>query len=288
MKVDELISLEGHVAVPPAAPTREELDEITAIYYDVYMPGLNSFFETTWYSFRPQGPHPISTLLTNKPVTDLLARFLKSLESAAAGDAGEMTQAGTLETRVVWALASLAYTTPAAINPNNDTLIPADNAAEARNRVAVFETLLSGGSLTSNPCVPPPKGHDTLRLREFDFWWCLAEYLRLQNSPQNDFTKQRDDILTRMRNLLDGRENRDVLYSLAVLRELSPRFPASYETDLPQHLEESDARNRLAVAAQFIRSEALTRGGTTNVVRRFTDLALRAFVNPGVNLSRRA
>src|SRR3569833_1808577 len=94
MKVDELISLEGHVAVPPAAPTREELDEITAIYYDVYMPGLNSFFETTWYSFRPQGAHPISTLLTNKPVTDLLARFLKSLESAAAGGAGGGARAG--------------------------------------------------------------------------------------------------------------------------------------------------------------------------------------------------
>ena len=90
-----------------------------------------------------------------------------------------------------------------------------------------------------------------------------------------------------MRSLLDGRENRDVLYSIAVLREYTAHWDASYsEQSVPSHLEESDCRSKLAVATRFIRDESTSTGGTTNVVRRFADLAYRAFVRPGVNVNR--
>jgi hypothetical protein len=90
-----------------------------------------------------------------------------------------------------------------------------------------------------------------------------------------------------MRSLLDGRENRDVLYSIAVLREYTAYWDAgSNEQSVPSRLEESDLRSKLAVATRFIRDESTTAGGTTNVVRRFAELAYRAFVQPGVNVNR--
>lgn len=90
-----------------------------------------------------------------------------------------------------------------------------------------------------------------------------------------------------MRSLLDGRENRDVIYSIVVLREFTQRWDAGpNEQNVGAHLEESDPRSKLAVATRFIRDEAASTGGTTNVVRRLSDLAYRAFVRPGVNVNR--
>jgi len=286
MKVDELIALGGSPPAPSSSPRpRGTLDEVARIYQDVYMPGLAAFFETAWYNFKAQqGANAPVALLNSPAVVDLFVSFLASLANIKSPDNADMAAAGFLETRLVWALACLALGTPAATNPPSDDLIAPNDATEARNRLEVFQALLSGERLTSNPCFPAPRKGDgnRIRIRELEFWWWLAEYLTM-----DDAAGQRDHALTRMRNLLDGRENRDVLYSLAVLRELSPRFPPSFELALPQHHDEADPRSKLAVAARFIRSEAHTTGGTTNVVRRFAELASKAFINPGFNIARR-
>ncbi|KAL8355936.1 hypothetical protein RB601_001305, partial [Gaeumannomyces tritici] len=292
MKVDDLVALGGHTPpLPQSLPTKEVLDEIIKLYYEIYVPGLTAFFETSWFNFRPDGHNPISVLSHNTALMSLLASFLAAAASPVKiADAARMAAPGIIETRVVWGLASLAYSVPAATNPAMDEPLAADDAAEARNRVSVFEALLSGTYLTNNPCIPPPRRGDVHRIREAEFWYYLAEYLRLgEPQPQGagPSQRQRDAALTRIRNLLDGRENRDVLYSMAVLRELAPRYPAGYENSLPQHLDEGDPRNKLAVAAQFIRDEARASSGTTNVVRRLAELAAKAFVTPGVNVSRR-
>lgn len=286
MKVDELVALGGPAPPPPSAsPTQENLNEIVKIFYDVYVPGLGTFFETTWYNFKPQGSNPVAILLTNRTIIDLLSSFLSCISAPTAPDQAEILNTGVLETRVVWALASLANTTPARTNPPSDTPVAADDAVEARSRLIVFETLMSGTSLNSNPCMPPPKDADPHRVREFGFWYWLAEYLRFPTGTEG-LAAHREQAVSRIRNLLDGRENRDVMYSLVVLRELAPRLPANFEANLPQHLDESDPRNKLAVATKFLRDEALVTGGTTNVVRRFAELALKAFVNPGINIVR--
>jgi len=285
MKVDELIALGASPPVPSAASrSRETLDELTKIYHEVYMPGLAAFFETAWYNFKAQqGGQAPASLLQKPAVVDLFASFLASLASIKSPDSPEMAAVSFLETRLVWALACLALDTPPATNPPSAELIAANDATEARNRLEVFQALLSGERLTSNPCYPAPGKGDGHRIRELEFWWWLAEYLTMDDAPG-----QRDHALTRMRNLLDGRENRDVLYSLTILRELSPRFPPGFELTLPQHHDEADPRSKLAVAARFIRSEAHTTGGTTNVVRRFAELASKAFIHPGFNIARRA
>ncbi|KAI1102748.1 hypothetical protein F4804DRAFT_334002 [Jackrogersella minutella] len=285
MKVHELVGMSG--VVPPAldsALTSEKLAEVRDLYDQVYAPGLEKFFETEWYT-KPQG---ISALMSNAAVNEMLAGFLQSVAKTDANDVAGMQYSANLEFRVVWDLASLVYTSEYKINVG-EQLPPPDDGSEARNRVAVFETLLSGDCLDQNPLQPLPATADLRlhRIREFRFWYFLAEFLRVRDQPGMDMTRQRDYILGQLRDLLDGRENRDVLYSLAVIRALAPSLPPDFESTLPPHLDESDPKNKLAVARKFIQDESQVTGGTTNVVRRFSELAVRAFIVPGSNIIRR-
>ncbi|KAI0834395.1 hypothetical protein F5Y06DRAFT_300732 [Hypoxylon sp. FL0890] len=285
MKVHELVGMSG--AVPPALDsplTREDLVEIRDLYDQVYAPGLEKFFETEWYT-KDKG---VSVLLTNTGVNEMLVGFLRSMAKTDANDVAGMQYSANLEFRVVWDLASLVYASEYKVNVG-EHLPPPDDGSEARNRVAVFEVLLSGDYLDQNPLQPPPANADIRlhRIREFKFWYLLAEFLLMKDQPGLDMTRQREYVLGQMRELLDGRENRDVLYSLAVIRALAPNFPPDFESTLPPHLDESDPKNKLAVARKFIQDESQVTGGTTNVVRRFSELAVRAFIVPGSNIVRR-
>ncbi|KOS18496.1 hypothetical protein ESCO_000904 [Escovopsis weberi] len=286
MKISEIIDLLG----PPASPqqishTEDTFHEITKVYHEMYAPGLSAFFETGWYYFTENGK---MSFPRDANLIEHMATFLKILEGVKANDHSQIAVSGALETRVVWELACTVYQTPERTNPMRLTLPPESDATEARNRLQVVEALLCGDYLPSNLMSPPVSDNDHHRIRQFDFWYCLGEFVRRQDNPNSPTSiKSREDALSRMRHLLDGRENRDVLYSIAVVRELAPGFEPGYGNTIPQHLDESDPKNRLAVASKFILDESQVSGGTTNVVRRFSDIASRAFVNPGVNVARR-
>ncbi|PON27425.1 hypothetical protein TGAM01_v203806 [Trichoderma gamsii] len=287
MRIDEIIDLLG----PPApaqqiSHTEETFNEITKVYHEMYASGLSAFFETSWYYFTENGK---MSFPKDANLIEHMATFLKILEGVRANDHAQMAYSGVLETRIVWELACTAYQMPdRATNSMRLNLPPDNDAIEARNRLQVVEALLCGDELLSNPLSPPVADADHHRVRQFDFWYSLAEFVRKRDNPNAPaVVKMREDILSRMRHLLDGRENRDVLYSIAVVRELAPDFDAGYATTIPQHLDETDPKNRLAVASKFILDESQVTGGTTNVVRRFSDIASRAFVNPGVNIARR-
>ncbi|KAI0009705.1 hypothetical protein F4779DRAFT_627639 [Xylariaceae sp. FL0662B] len=285
MKVDELVGLGG--AVPPTLNfplTKEQLDEVRDLYDQVYAPGLEKFFETEWYT-RPQG---VSALVSNTAVNEMLVGFLQSMSKMDANDVAGMQYSANLEFRVVWDLAALVYTSEYKVNVG-EHLPATDDGSEARNRVAVFEALLSGDYLDQNPLMPPPENADSTlhhRTREFKFWYLLAEFLRVRDQSGIDVTRQRNHIIGQIRDVLDGRENRDVLYSLAVIRAFAPKFPPDFESSLPPHLDEGDPKSKLAVARKFIQDESQVTGGTTNVVRRFSELAVRAFIVPGSNITR--
>lgn len=294
MRVDELIALSGAPPGAPAtSPAAEVLDEITKLYYEVYVPGLTLFFETRWYDFpRSQAPaaNPAVMLHNNQSLVSLFASFIQSISETKSTDPADLVRPGTLETYVIWALARL----PLAVDPGprqqHPELCPAeDDLWEARGRLQVLEALLSGETLTGNPLSPPPAGnlHPPHR-SELEFWYQLANYLlRDYATASPPHVSTRELCLGAMRSFLDGRENRDVLYSIAVLREYTADREALWnEQTAPSHLDESDPRSKLAVATRFVREEAASSGGTTNVVRRFADLAYRAFVRPGVNVDR--
>ncbi|KAG6021310.1 hypothetical protein E4U41_002528 [Claviceps citrina] len=286
MKITDIIDLLG----PPPPPqqishTEETFNEITKVYHEMYASGLSAFLETSWYYFVENGT---MSFPKDANLIEHMATFLKILEAVKANDHSQMAYSGVLETRIVWELACTAYQTPDRTNHGLRVVMPPDgDATEARNRLRVVDTLLCGEYLATNPLAPPLPDADVHRTRQFDFWYSLAEFVKRQDSPDAPHAvRAREDALTRMRHLLDGRENRDVLYSIAVVRELAPSYGPSYGSPT-QHLDESDPKNRLAVASKFILDEAQVTGGTTNVVRRFSDIASRAFVNPAVNVVRR-
>ncbi|KAL6868603.1 hypothetical protein J3F83DRAFT_714850 [Trichoderma novae-zelandiae] len=287
MRIDEIIDLLGPPApVQQISHTEETFNEITKVYHEMYAGGLSAFFETSWYYFTDNGK---MTFPKDANLIEHMATFLKILEAVKANDHTQMAYSGVLETRIVWELACTAYQVPERGNNSMRLNLPPDNdAIEARNRLHVVEALLCGDELLSNPLSPPMTDGDHHRMRQFDFWYSLAEFVRRRENPNAPASvKAREDVLARMRHLLDGRENRDVLYSIAVVRELAPNFDTGYAATIPQHLDESDPKNRLAVASKFLLDESQVTGGTTNVVRRFSDIASRAFVNPGVNIARR-
>lgn len=286
MKITEIIDLLG--PPPPSrqiSHTEDTFNEITKVYHEMYAGGLSAFFETSWYYFVENGK---MSFPKEPNLIEHMATFLKILEAVKANDHSQMAYSGVLETRIVWELACVAYQTPERSNQAMRVAMPPDgDATEARNRLHVVDTLLCGEYLLTNPLAPPLSDADVHRTRQFDFWYSLAEFIRRRDNPDSPHAVQaREDALSRMRHLLDGRENRDVLYSIAVVRELAPSYGPSYGST-PQHLDESDPKNRLAVASKFILDEAQVTGGTTNVVRRFSDIASRAFVNPAVNVVRR-
>lgn len=298
MKVAELVTMGGVAPPPLEAPlTAEKLQEVRELYEQVYAVGLEAFFETKWYT----GPQGLAALTSNTGINETVAGFLQSMAKTNANDVAGMQYSANLEFRVVWDLASLVNVCEAKVN-SGDVLPGPEDGSEARNRLAVFEALLSGDFLDRNPLMPvpgtqgggahPPGNYH--QIREFRFWYFLAEFLRVKDpAPGHDqmdmsaTIAQREQILGLVRELLDGRENRDVLYSFAVIRTLSPKFTSDFESTLPPHLDESDPKSKLAVARKFIQDEAQVTGGTTNVVRRFSELAVRAFILPGGNAPKR-
>ncbi|RYP60076.1 hypothetical protein DL769_008290 [Monosporascus sp. CRB-8-3] len=282
MMVDELVNMGGATPPPLDSPLNaDKLNEVRDLYEQVYAVGLEAFFETRWYT-SPQG---LNALVSHTGVNEMMAGFLQSMAKTDANDVAGMQYSANLEFRVVWNLATLVNASEAKVNAG-DTLPPPDDGSEARNRVCVFGVLLSGDYLDRNPLTPAPAQGDYHRIREFRFWYYLAEFLRIKDQPNVDMTAHRERILGLVRELLDGRENRDVLYSFAVIRTLAPKFPPDFESTLPPHLDESDPKSKLAVARKFIQDESQVTGGTTNVVRRFSELAVRAFILPGGNIQR--
>ncbi|KAK1759150.1 transcriptional regulatory protein moc3 [Echria macrotheca] len=297
MKVDELIALGGVTPLTPSSspPSAVVLDEIAQLYNEVYVPGLTLFFESKWYEPRDgqsDASNPIAAIHRNQQLITLFASFIQSIGNVKSSASTDLAYPSHLETSLVWALARL----PASVLPANvahghgSTAVVEDDAFEAFSRVGIFEALVSGDTLPNNPLSPHATGDITVaRKHELEFWYFMAEYLQQgRSSAASVDVEAREHYLGLMRSLLDGRENRDVLYSIAVLREYTPKWDAlDNEQTIPIRLVESDARSKLAVATRLIREEAASTGGTTNVVRRLADVAYRAFVRPGVNANLR-
>jgi hypothetical protein len=286
MKVEEMIGLLGPMPdVPPVTLTDDLFKEIVRVYHEVYVQGLNNFFETDW--FQHKDPSGIFTFPNEQNVVNVFAAFLHMIQRAQPTNHAAMVSSGVLEARLIWALATLPYTLcPPASNASSTVMPHPADGVEARNRVLVIQTLLNGDSLMDNPLARPTNDPQNLRSREFHFWYTLAEYLRCGEDRSPAMVAKREEHLGQLRRLLDGRENRDLLYSIAIARDVSPLVEPGYEQTVPQHHDESNPKNKLFVASNFIRQEAQVAGGTTNVVRRLSEIAIQAFIHPGVNIAK--
>jgi white-opaque regulator 2 len=278
--VEQILAFMGQSPATRDFPQDERLlDEVVDVYTQIYAAGLINFFESRWWMFPGKNGNP---LRHDRQAVNLFASFLKACTDAgAAFDA----PTNTLEARLVWQLIRLSYTLPKEDNAKRTTLPPPDDGIEVRNRVRVVEALLSGDFIEVNPLSPCVSDHNSGREQEFEFWFNLAEYIRFKDQPQ--YREAKELVLANMRRLLGGRENRDILYSIAILREHGPKHEPGYEKQLPDHLDESEDRFKLAVASRFLRNQAKAEVGLTNVSRRLCEISVMAYVEPGVNIRRK-
>jgi hypothetical protein len=280
MKIDDLLQLGG-----PAPPllqstksqellTPEILDETKHLYHSVYTPGLENFLETKWFSIKG-----VAKLLSDSRLLEQFAILLQQFAKTSANDPREVAYTASVEARVVWGLLCMiraaGQESSNGVNEGGSAIPAPDDAVEAGHRLTVFENLLTGVVAERNHLTNAVHSSgDHHRLRELEFWHKLGHFVTLRDDEASS-AKSIDDTLLALRGLLDGRENRDVLYSIAVVRSISQRVSES-DAPLPLHLDEQDARSKLAVAKQFLQNEA-GGDGTTNVIRRLCELATRTW-----------
>ena len=275
--ISDLLAMGG--APPPPLPSTADvaqtptiLDEAKHLYYSIYAPGLENFLESKWFTVKG-----LAKLLSDKPLLEQFATLLQQFAKTAQNDPKEIAYTASVEARVVWALAGMVRSSESnGVKPEYKTVPSTDDPIEAGHRLTVFENLLTGAVAGGNSLTQPvPGSTDHHRLRELEFWYTLANFVCLRDDDPGS-AKDLDDTLSALRNLLDGRENRDVLYSIAVVRALGRRVSEYTENDTPLHFDESDNKSKLLVAKKFVMDEA-SGAGTTNVIRRLCELAARSW-----------
>lgn len=283
--VSQLLALGGE-APPPSAVAilqlRNKEEETNHLYYSIYAPGLENFLESKWFSLKG-----LTKLLADNNVKNQFATLLYQFSKTQSGaDQKEMAYTASVEARIVWSIANLVRAAAHETNGAKEykTVPPIDDPTEAASRLTVFESLLTGNVPTTNNLTTPIAGStDHHRLRELEFWRTLGDFVCI-TEDEPDSVKKMDETLSALRNLLDGRENRDVLYSIAVVRAIGPRVEEYTNNDTPLHFDESDNKSKLLVAKKFVLDEA-TGAGTTNVIRRLCELATRSWDAPKLGSS---
>lgn len=279
--IDELLAMGGPAPELPADQSSVQnpqiIDEQKHLYHSIYSVGLENFLESKWFPIKG-----VARLLADKDLMIQFGNLLQRLANTRGDDPTEMAITSGVEARLVWALACMVRSAVKSEGETTSTVVssePAnDDVLNAKLRLDIFENLLCGETAASNPLPEPSSTLIPHRVRELDFWYNLGKFVSL-NPDEPGAIEKIDQTLTTLRNLLDGRENRDVLYSIAIVRVLGARIAEYTEQDTPLHLDENDQRSRLLVAKKFIEDEA--RGnGTTNVIRRLCELAVRTWSTP--------
>lgn len=258
------------------------IDELKHLYHSIYSPGLENFLETKFFPVKG-----VSRLLSDKPLLEQFIVLMRYFAKTLANDDAGLARVRVIETRLIWALASMVHQAAAANEANGAVKVEDQTApplpedpTEAGHRLTVFENLLTFNFAESNPLykINPETWDyhkDYPRGRELEFWYHLGTFVTIKDSDP-EAAQRIDEILLKMRNLLDGRENRDVLYSIAVVRAIGNRVADFAEQEIPHHFDETDDRQKLFVAKKFIRDESMG-NGTSNVIRRLCDMVLRSW-----------
>lgn len=182
------------------------------------------------------------------------------------------------EVRLVWALLCTCRRRPLPgfagefIDDNEDTL---DGDEVAEKRLDILEALLTARQLIANPLAgsterpenssPPTLSHQ-LKIREQNFWLHVGEFVCTSDA---DVAER---ILSKCRKLLDNLENRDVIYSVMLLRHIGEKW---HDRQIGEADDERDRKDWLA-AKGFLQSSADGRAMNI-VVKRFCAIALRAW-----------
>ena len=291
IKIDDLLAVGGTVPPPltrqsensvgaPTSLSPAALDEIKRFYSDHYAPAMDDFLEVKWYATRG-----LPWLLSDPRFCEQMYALMERIQTVYhEHDVQAFGLTQSHETRMIWQLLCLARVAGAANKAVSMGLVEQRDAStsspnEAIRRLSIFEDLVSGAVAETNLADLARLGsvqHDPIKLRELEFWRLIGKFLTLRDDEASS-AKEIDDALAGCRALLDSRENRDVIYSIAIARHLGQRM-AEYSAVAAEAVnpDEHEARQKLSVAKDFIEHEAAGRG-TTLIIQRLCAMAVRAW-----------
>lgn len=148
-----------------------------------------------------------------------------------------------------------------------------EGLVDAVQRFDVLEHLVSSPSAAGPPTETGSASAEPTEGGPDDFWALARRFARL---PDRESSTARREVLRSMRMVLENRENRDIVYSMAVVRQLrssAVNFPA----DLPEPSgdDEHDPATQLFVAKTFLERE--TTMGAHRVFQRLCGMVVRSW-----------
>lgn len=272
-RTDELIAIDG---VPlPAITVQHPLEEkqyqdVTTAYQRVYGPQIDKFLETQWFANRGLDYVMQDARLCERIAT-LIARFTIDPQTEAFSQARPATW--SLEANVIWSIMGVAR------RAARQNIQEEANAGvlDAAKRFEILENLLLGHYLYSD--VPPRTEsmngtglQAQLNQRGREFWRLMHKFLTIHDDEASA-SYELDETLVSARSCLDVKENRDVIYSIALVRLHGGR----------ENLESTDGSSipdrDLGKAKTFLQEEAGGKG-STQMIQRISGMAIRAWTLP--------
>ncbi|KAI4140477.1 MAG: hypothetical protein LQ341_003828 [Variospora aurantia] len=272
-RIDDLIAING-VPLPALTVTQPLLENhyqsLTTAYQQVYGPHIDKFLETQWFVNRGL-EYVLQDARLCERLATLIARFNIDPQTEAFNQALPATQ--SLEASVIWSTMSLARRVA---SQNRQEEINA-GVLDAAKRFETLENMLLGQYLYSEA---PPQTENIngtglqaqLSQREREFWRLMHKFLTIRDDEASA-SHELDETLAGARGCLDVKENRDVIYSIALVRLHGGR----------ENLENTDGGSiqdkDLGKAKKFLRDEAEGKGNT-QVIQRICGMAMRAWTLP--------
>ncbi|KAL9130972.1 MAG: hypothetical protein Q9217_000961 [Psora testacea] len=280
-KIEDLLCINGISPPPPAPPsilTEDTRREIRHIYNTAYAPGMDKFLETRWFTDRGA-----KHLMANSVLCDqfalLIHRYAMNPQDPNYYVHLGITQ--SLEAMVVWSMLGMCRKVAKDGQVAEEEL--KEGVLDAAKRLEIFEALVTGEymDLDSAPKEVEAKSTGTplqgqLKTREYEFWRLVHTFLTLRDDEAST-AKAIDDTLSACRGLLESRENRDVIYSIMIVRHIGARVAEFPNLKQPETNDEKDANAKLAVAKKLVEDEASGKG-TNQVVQRLCGVAARSWI----------
>ena len=255
-------------AIPPDSVPN--LESIRRVYDIAFAPGLDKFLESTQHWYSKAG---FDLLANDRALLGLVLAYLTLVSANHDAPTGENATLASQEARVTWGLLSLCS------RPDQSD---GEETTKLSRRFQVLESLLTSEPLTSTASSisefihqeePEPKPEPRLKeettkqstfdkqvtRRTEDFWKTLESIAMAQGKGEDGDNEIRS-MLEHIKGLLDGKESRDIIYSILLLSWGKNGDPSS-EREL---------------AVRYLQTEAQGRA-TNQVCATLSGMALRAF-----------
>ncbi|KAF2761681.1 hypothetical protein EJ05DRAFT_496583 [Pseudovirgaria hyperparasitica] len=257
--------------IPPSHTIPADLSEVKQVFTNDYATGLDRMLDTIWFTHKG-----LDALLGD---SEALAAFsyLIVLFRTSQTDYSTSRQIPSFEAQTIWQLLSLCRKAqPASTNGTSTSTTEDVPLQEAKSRLDILEHLITGHTKDVNPLLNlayPNIEPSSDKYSETNFWKHLGTFITLRDDDSSS-TKEIESVLIDMRTFLLMQENRDVIYSIAIVRHVGTRL-ANAPVQQTYNNTEEDENNKLYIAKRFLEEEA--QNGMTQVIARVAGMAVRSW-----------